>query len=148
MPRQAYQDNGQGVEMEGTLHWGWCYFQPLTVYWFVNDEPNLFSYIVFPAVWSKQERSLPLSNAFDFSFEFAFYGVKEGQMDLDFDKLCERRADIQVRAENAGKGDECWTRLGVANRHLQRVSDGVFKLSPGIEREIVRCFEDVERWLS
>ncbi len=68
-------------------------------------------------------------------------------MDLSFLQLCDRRADIQIRGENAGKGDECWIRLGVANRHLRRVSDGVLKLSPGVEREITRCFDDVERWL-
>jgi hypothetical protein len=68
-------------------------------------------------------------------------------MDETFDQLCERRADIQIRGESIGKGDECWERLGVANRHLQRLSDGIFKLSPAIAHEITNCFARVERWL-
>ncbi len=59
----------------------------------------------------------------------------------------DRRRDLQLRAEIFGRGDECWTRMGVAHRHLKRIEDGILKLSPMVEREINRCFDDVEHWL-
>ena len=60
----------------------------------------------------------------------------------------ERRRDLQIRGESIGKGDECWERLGIANRLLQRISNRMIAMSPGIERDITRCFEHVDRWLT
>ncbi len=66
---------------------------------------------------------------------------------MTIDDYIERRNAIQLRAEPLGKetADRCWTELGVANRHIERVLDGVFPMVPGVEREIVQCFKRVER---
>ncbi|MDE1871811.1 MAG: hypothetical protein KGI06_06255 [Candidatus Micrarchaeota archaeon] len=62
------------------------------------------------------------------------------------DDYIERRNAIQLRAENRSKeaADRTWIELGVANRHIQRVLDGVLKL-PMVEVEIEKCLTRVER---
>jgi len=56
----------------------------------------------------------------------------------------DQRNDIQIRAEDLGSelATSCWTELGVANRHIQRVVAGTFPLQ-FVENEIVRCLERV-----
>jgi hypothetical protein len=56
----------------------------------------------------------------------------------------ERRRDLLLRSND---DDECWQRMGIANRHLQRIEIGLLSLTPGVEQEINRCFAEVERWL-
>lgn len=62
------------------------------------------------------------------------------------DDYIERRNAIQLCAENRSKeeADRIWVELGVANRHIQRVLDGVLKLSM-VEGEIEKCLTRVER---
>lgn len=67
---------------------------------------------------------------------------------MTLDDMYDRRRDLQLRAEAIGKGDECWERMGVAHRHLARVESGVLTLVPGVENEIIKCFDDVDHWLS
>lgn len=67
---------------------------------------------------------------------------------MTIDELYERRRDLQLRGEALGKGDECWQRMGVAHRHLERIENGTYELTDGVEGEIIRCFEDVDRWLN
>lgn len=56
----------------------------------------------------------------------------------------EQRNDIQLKAETLGKelSDLCWTELGVANRHIERVLNGVLPLR-FVEGEIIRCLKRV-----
>ena len=63
------------------------------------------------------------------------------------DDFIEERNNIVFDAEGCGVGAECWIRLGVANRHIGRVLDGVFQLTPGIEKEMQRCMQDTRHWL-
>jgi hypothetical protein len=64
--------------------------------------------------------------------------------------LCEKRKDIQLIAENTDEDTaaECWTRLGVANRHIERIFNGILPLTPGVLHEIEACFYRVETWLN
>lgn len=56
----------------------------------------------------------------------------------ELDELIERRNAIQIAS---GDSDRCWQMLGVANRHIMRVIDGEFTMTPGVLRDIERCFE-------
>jgi hypothetical protein len=56
----------------------------------------------------------------------------------------QRRNTIQLRAETRGDGARCWTELGVANRHIERVVMGTLKLQQ-VEPEIVACLRRVEK---
>jgi hypothetical protein len=38
-----------------------------------------------------------------------------------------------------------WRRLGVANRHIQRVLDGTLLLTPAVAAEIERCLEEASK---
>jgi hypothetical protein len=60
-------------------------------------------------------------------------------MTLD-DYIAERNR-IQLEAEAIGEeaGIERWVRLGVANRHIQRIIYGKLSLTPAVEEEIVEC---------
>lgn len=66
--------------------------------------------------------------------------------------LVARRNSLQLRAENLDPGAElgeiCWTRLGVANRHIERAVSGVLTLFPAVEKEITDCFGRVDLWLT
>ena len=64
------------------------------------------------------------------------------------DKIYEKRRDLQIKAEALGKGDECWQRLGVAHRHLERIENGELHMVPGVEHEIEKCLDDVTKWLN
>jgi len=59
------------------------------------------------------------------------------------------RNEVQFEAENMGEAvaDECWRGLGVANRHIIRVVDGLLPLTPVLEREIEDCLERTGAWL-
>jgi hypothetical protein len=69
---------------------------------------------------------------------------------ITIDDLAQCRNALLLRAEGVSKkvADQCWTRLGVANRHIEGVLAGTFPLSQIVEDETVRCFEDVEEWLA
>lgn len=62
------------------------------------------------------------------------------------DDYIERRNAIQLRAENRSKeaADRTWVELGVANRHITRVIEGIFPLRL-VEDEIEKCLTRVER---
>lgn len=62
------------------------------------------------------------------------------------DGYIERRNAIQLRAENRSKeeADKTWAELGVANRHITRVIEGILPL-PLAESEIENCLTRVER---
>jgi hypothetical protein len=73
------------------------------------------------------------------------------QQKLDpVDELIERRNAIQLKAELFGDtyANECWSRLGVANRHIQRICQGELTLVPGVRKEIEDCLERVQKWLA
>jgi hypothetical protein len=59
------------------------------------------------------------------------------------------RNEVQFTAEPMGNliADECWVRLGVANRHINRVINGALPLTPGLESEIETCVKNTGRWL-
>ena len=71
-------------------------------------------------------------------------------MDEPIDRYIQRRNDIQLMAETEGDGlaRECWTRLGVANRHIRRVLAGVLPLTPGLVYEIDSCLQETAQWLT
>lgn len=68
---------------------------------------------------------------------------------MEIDELIERRNKLQLRAEslNESLARQCWERLGVANRHIERVLSGILALTYGVENEIIQCMHDVESWL-
>lgn len=65
---------------------------------------------------------------------------------MTIDEYIERRNALQLRAENVDKetADRCWIELGVANRHIQRVLDGILTLN-FVEDEIERCLQRVAK---
>lgn len=67
---------------------------------------------------------------------------------MTLDDLIEERNEIQFLSEGHSEDEaiECWTRLGVANRHIERVVTGVLPLTPAIELEIAECFQRVREW--
>jgi hypothetical protein len=69
---------------------------------------------------------------------------------ITIDDFAQRRNALLLRAEGVSKkvADQCWTRLGVTNRHIEGVLAGIFPLSRIVEDEIVRCCEAVEVWLA
>ena len=58
------------------------------------------------------------------------------------DDYIAERNEIQLRAENKSydEGTRCWTELGVANRHIERVLNGVLPLRI-VENEIAQCLD-------
>ena len=65
---------------------------------------------------------------------------------MTLDELIDRRNEVQLKAEDTPHAASCWTRLGVASRHIERCATGM-PLSPGVEREIIRCINDAAEWL-
>jgi len=65
------------------------------------------------------------------------------------DDYVEARNNIQIQAENVNiaVANECWLRLGLANRHIHRVIYGELPLVPGVEDEIKRCLVETSMWL-
>lgn len=65
---------------------------------------------------------------------------------MTIDDYIKQRNDIQLRAEGISKevADRCWTELGVANRHIERVVDEVLPLHI-VSNEIESCFARVRR---
>jgi len=65
------------------------------------------------------------------------------------DQYIRRRNEIQLKAEQEGEteGRIMWSRLGVANRHIERVLGGALVLTPAVEAEINRCFEFAQKSL-
>jgi hypothetical protein len=68
--------------------------------------------------------------------------------DTIIDRLIVCRNEIQLFAESIDCGDECWVRLGVANRHLGRLVSGTMELSRGVEEDVSRCFLSTQEWLN
>lgn len=69
---------------------------------------------------------------------------------MGIDDLIKRRNNIALVAENhddENVAGDCWARLGVANRHIERVLEEVEPFTPGVEREIVQCLDETESWL-
>lgn len=62
---------------------------------------------------------------------------------MDIDDLIDLRNEIQLHAENISPtvADQCWQVLGIANRHIMRVLEGTFPLSPAVEQEILQCLD-------
>jgi hypothetical protein len=76
---------------------------------------------------------------------------------MTIDDYIDRRNEIQLHFEPGNPGNphegrlpaekfanEVFAELGVANRHIARVLDGVLPLS-AVAREIEQCFERVEK---
>ena len=63
---------------------------------------------------------------------------------MTIDDYIVERNRIQLAAENQEKGAECWTKLGVANRHIDRVLTGQLELTPAVEDEIIRCLNEAQ----
>lgn len=63
---------------------------------------------------------------------------------MTIDDYIAKRNEIQLTAEAKGikAGREQWTRLGIANRHISRVLEGILSLTPAIETEIQRCLDN------
>lgn len=59
------------------------------------------------------------------------------------DELIERRNGL-VRL--SGDSEEMWQRLGVANRHIERVVNGTF-ICASVRGEITACLDSAEEWL-
>jgi hypothetical protein len=68
--------------------------------------------------------------------------------DTIIDRLIACRNEIQLLAESIDCGDECWVRLGIANRHLERLVSGTMELSRGVEDDVSRCFLSTQEWLN
>ena len=67
-------------------------------------------------------------------------------MPKTIDDYIEERNAIQLKAEPLGdkEANKCWAELGVANRHITRVLDGMFELGD-VEKEIEACFHRVRK---
>jgi hypothetical protein len=70
-------------------------------------------------------------------------------MTKTIDDYCDERRDVLLAC---GDTDECWNMLGIANRHIDRVIEGKFVLTPGICDEIEACFDRTlrahdKRWM-
>lgn len=68
---------------------------------------------------------------------------------MTIDDYIKRRNGIQRKANtlNESVSKSCWARMGVANRHIDRVLSGKLELAPGVEWEIERSLRDTESWL-
>lgn len=66
------------------------------------------------------------------------------------DHYISRRNEIQLRAENISEeaGRQMWQRLGVANRHIDRVLTGQLPLTPSVAGEIERCLDACDHSLA
>jgi hypothetical protein len=64
------------------------------------------------------------------------------------DRLIACRNEIQLLAESIDCGDGCWVRLGISNRHLERLVSGTMELSRGVEDDMSRCFLSTQEWLN
>ncbi len=66
------------------------------------------------------------------------------------DALIEQRNAVSLEAEaiSDGMGAAVDVRLGVANRHINRVLTNQTALTPGIEAEIVRSIVSARDWLA
>jgi hypothetical protein len=66
---------------------------------------------------------------------------------LTIDELIDRRNECQLKAEAISEqaGADRWTALGLANRHIARVLENELPLTPGLENEILKCIDRVER---
>lgn len=73
---------------------------------------------------------------------------------MTIDDYIQQRNELQLIAEDTCSyssidcADEMWVRLGVANRHIERVLTGQLPLTPGLEEEIQRCLDDAKHWLT
>ena len=69
---------------------------------------------------------------------------------MTIDDLIQKRNQIQLTAETISEdiAQECWIKLGVANRHLERVIGGVFSLFPALEAEIDCCLMRAQEWIT
>lgn len=65
----------------------------------------------------------------------------------EIDEFINRRNQIQFRAEDLGKGDECWQMLGIANRHIDRLLDAELPLTQAVQSEIENCLNRAEKQL-
>ena len=74
-------------------------------------------------------------------------GFSFGVAEMTLDELILMRNAAQCDAEDCGLGDDMWTRLGVANRHLSRLVCGELTLTPAVEGEIVQCIRSASEWL-
>lgn len=65
---------------------------------------------------------------------------------MTIDDYISERNKVYLRVQAAGKeaADRCWTELGVANRHIERVLTGALHLRV-VEREIAACLRRVEK---
>ena len=63
---------------------------------------------------------------------------------MNIDDYIKRRNDLQLKAEDVSEeaAQRCWTELGVANRHIERVLNGTLPLHV-VESEIERCLQRV-----
>jgi len=61
----------------------------------------------------------------------------------EIDLLISRRNDLQFQAENINEvtAEKCWTLLGVANRHIERLVGKTLPFSNSIKFEVEKCFE-------
>lgn len=59
------------------------------------------------------------------------------------DEVVNARNEIQFRAEDISEevAKHCWSELGVANRHIERLISGELKFSPAVAAEIQKSFE-------
>lgn len=64
------------------------------------------------------------------------------------DYINERNA-IQLKAEAIADscGARCWAIMGVANRHIARVVEGILPLLPMVEKEIQQSLTLGRQWL-
>jgi hypothetical protein len=64
---------------------------------------------------------------------------------MTIDDYIEQRNAIQFKAEAISEeiAAKCWIELGVANRHIERVLNGLLSL-PIVEQEIIRCLQRVD----
>ncbi len=59
------------------------------------------------------------------------------------DDLVERRNSLQIASQDS---DAMWQRLGIANRHITRVVNGILTIEQ-TRHEIVDCLDRAEKWL-
>jgi hypothetical protein len=66
------------------------------------------------------------------------------------DDLIQKRKQVQLVGEDISEevAQTCWRRLGVVNRHIERLVSGEMILVSAIEEEIERNLAEFERWLT
>jgi hypothetical protein len=69
-------------------------------------------------------------------------------LERDLDYYIAERNKIQLDAEKKTPNiaNMCWIKLGVANRHIERLIAGL-TLTPAIGDEIAGCLERTREWL-